>query len=43
MDKIKIAGGENAANEALLEIDAELKKAPDEAPAARNATTEDPQ
>lgn len=43
LDKIKIAGGEKAANEALLKIDSELGKAPDEAPAARDATTEDPQ
>ncbi|HEU0226524.1 MAG TPA: ferritin [Arachidicoccus soli] len=42
LDKIKIAGGEKATDEALLELDKELKSMADEAPSARNATTENP-
>lgn len=42
LDKIKIAGGPKAADEALLELDKELKNMPDEAPAARTATAENP-
>jgi len=42
LDKIKIAGGEKASTEALFSLDQEMEKMPDEAPAARDATTEDP-
>lgn len=42
LDKIKIAGGEKAADEALLELNAELGKMPDEAPSASSATEQHP-
>lgn len=42
LDKIKIAGGPKAAPEALQELDTELGKMPDEAPAARSATSANP-
>jgi len=42
LDKIKIAGGEKAANEALLELNQELGKMPDEAASASTATEENP-
>ena len=42
LDKIKIAGGEKAANEALLELNQELGKMPDEAASASSATESHP-
>ncbi|MGF7232539.1 ferritin [Arachidicoccus sp.] len=42
LDKIKIAGGEKATDEALQELNKELKNMADEAPEAREATTENP-
>ena len=42
LDKIKIAGGEKAADEALLELNAELAKMQDEAPHASKSTEEHP-
>jgi ferritin len=42
LNKIKIAGGENAKDTALYELDKDLSKAPDEAKLAEDATTGDP-
>lgn len=42
LDKIKIAGGEQAADEALLELNAQLGKMPDETHSANEATEQHP-
>jgi len=42
LDKMKIAGGENAKPDALYILDSELEKMPDEATLARDATAENP-
>lgn len=42
LNKIKVAGGDNAKADALYIIDRELEKMPDEATLARDATTENP-
>lgn len=42
IDKIKIAGGENANATAIYELDRDLAKMPDDAESAENATTENP-
>lgn len=42
LDKIKVAGGENADRGALYEIDRELQKAPDDAKLAEEATADKP-
>ena len=42
LDKIKIAGGENAKSDALYTLDRELEKTPDDAKLAQDATTENP-
>lgn len=42
LDKITIAGGENAKDDALYAIDRELEKMPDEAKSAEEATTANP-
>lgn len=42
LDKMKIAGGENAKPDALYILDNELEKMPDEATLARDATAENP-
>jgi len=42
LDKIKIAGGEKASNDALYVLDRDLKDEPDEAGLAQDATAENP-
>lgn len=42
LDKIKIAGGEKASNDALYVLDRDLKDEPDEAGLAQDATAEKP-
>ncbi|MGC4057489.1 MAG: ferritin [Chitinophagaceae bacterium] len=42
LDRIKIAGGKNAQDDALLQLDRELKDKPDDAPAPETATAENP-
>jgi len=42
LDKIKIAGGENAAAEALYNLDRDMEKEPDEAELAETKTVEHP-
>lgn len=42
MDKIKIAGGENAKSDALYALDKDLEKTPDDAKTAEKATEEKP-
>ncbi|CAN5462989.1 ferritin [soil metagenome] len=42
LDKIKIAGGENAKSDALYTLDRELEKTPDDAKLAQDVTTENP-
>ena len=42
LDKIKIAGGENADNDALYVLDRDFEKAPDDAVLAQDVTTEKP-
>jgi ferritin len=42
LDKIKIAGGENASSEALFSLDQEMENMPDDATIARDTTTEHP-
>jgi len=42
LDKMKIAGGENAKDDALYALDRELEKTPDEAKLAEEATTDKP-
>jgi len=42
LDKIKIAGGENADTASLYSLDRDLEKAPDDAELAQAATTENP-
>jgi len=42
LDKIKIAGGEKANDDALYNLDRDLASMPDEAPLAQEATTENP-
>ncbi len=42
LDRIKIAGGENATDEALYALDRELKKMPDEARLAQDVTVDEP-
>lgn len=42
MDKIKIAGGENAKSDALYALDQDLAKTPDEARTAEEATADNP-
>ncbi len=42
MDKIKIAGGENAKSDALYALDKDLEKTPDDAKTAEKATVEKP-
>ena len=42
MDKIKIAGGEKANDDALYNLDKDLGKAPDDARLAQDVTTENP-
>ena len=42
LDKIKVAGGENATSASLYELNRELEKAPDDAKLAQEATTENP-
>jgi ferritin len=43
LDKLKISGGPNASNESLFNLDKYLGQAPDEAPLARNASTDKPE
>lgn len=43
LDKLKIAGGPKASSESLLNLDTYLGEAPDEAPLARDASTDDPE
>lgn len=43
LDKLKIAGGPKATNESLFSLDKYLGDAPDEAPLARDASTDDPE
>lgn len=42
LNKIKIAGGEKASNDALYNLDRDLEKKPDEAGLAEDATAENP-
>lgn len=42
LDKIKIAGGENAPSDALYTLDRDMEKAPDEARLAEEATASNP-
>lgn len=42
LDKIKIAGGPDAKNDALYTLDRDLEKMPDEAKLAQDATTDNP-
>jgi len=42
LDKIKIAGGEQAKSDALYTLDRDLEKTPDDAKLAQDATTENP-
>jgi len=42
MDKIKIAGGENAKDSVLYSLDRDMETTPDDAPLAQDATTENP-
>jgi ferritin len=42
LDKIKVAGGDNASSASLYELNRELEKAPDDAKLAEEATAEDP-
>ncbi|WP_118953203.1 ferritin [Taibaiella helva] len=42
LDKIKVAGGENASADALYNLDRDLGKAPDEAELAESKTVENP-
>jgi ferritin len=42
LDKIKIAGGENAGREALYSLDRDLEKTPDDAPSAEDVTADNP-
>lgn len=42
LDKIKLAGGENAKSDALYTLDRELEKTPDDAKLAQDVTTENP-
>ena len=42
LDKVKIAGGENADNDALYVLDRDLEKSPDDAVLAQDVTTEKP-
>jgi len=42
LDKAKIAGGENAKDDALYQLDKDLAKTPDEARLAEDATTTEP-
>lgn len=42
MDKIKIAGGENAKSDALYTLDKDLMSTPDDAPTAEQATADKP-
>lgn len=42
LDKIKIAGGENAKDDALYALDRDLKNTPDDATLAQDVTTENP-
>lgn len=43
LDKLKIAGGQKASNESLFSLDKYLGDAPDEAPLARDSSTDDPE
>lgn len=43
LDKLKIAGGPNASDESLFNLDKYLGKAPDDVPLARDATMEKPE
>ena len=42
IDKLKIAGGDQASDESLFSLDKFLKDAPDDADLAQNATSENP-
>jgi ferritin len=42
LDKIKVAGGENASSASLYELDRDLEKTPDDATLAQDVTTENP-
>lgn len=42
IDKLKIAGGDQASDESLFELDKTLAKTPDDADLARNSTAENP-
>jgi len=42
LDKVKIAGGDEASDEALYALDRQLERTPDEAKSAEDATTEHP-
>lgn len=43
LDKLKIAGGPNASDESLFNLDSQLANEPDEVPLARDATMQNPQ
>ena len=42
IDKLKIAGGDQATDESLFNLDKTLEKMPDDADLARDATAENP-